>query len=112
MFKRIIVPLDGSKGAEQAIPTAARITRASKGTIVFVHIVLPAVEFGTYTADRTIALKPSAFERRLTGAADYLTEVVDAHEGDLAGIDVVVKVVSGAASPAIFSAVNMEHGDL
>jgi nucleotide-binding universal stress UspA family protein len=112
MFKRIIVPLDGSKGAEQAIPTAARITRASKGSIIFVSVVLPPVEFGTYKEDRTVALKPTAFEKRLTGATDYLTDIVNAHESDLAGIDVVVKVVSGAASPAIFSAVNMEHGDL
>jgi nucleotide-binding universal stress UspA family protein len=112
MFKRIIVPLDGTKSAEQAIPVAARITRASKGTIVFVNVVLPPVEFGTYTEDRTVALKPTAFQKRLTGAADYLTQIVNAHESDLAEIDVVVKVVSGAASPAIFSAVNMEHGDL
>ncbi len=112
MFKRIIVPLDGTKSAEQAIPVAARITRASKGTIVFVNVVLPPVEFGTYTEDRTVALKPTAFQKRLTGASDYLTQIVDAHESDLAEIDVVVKVVSGAASPAIFSAVNMEHGDL
>jgi nucleotide-binding universal stress UspA family protein len=112
MFKRIIVPLDGSKDAEQAIPVAARVARASDGTIVLVHVVLPPVEFGTYTESRTVTLKPTAFAKRLTEAANYLKDIVIAHTSDLAGIDVVMKAVAGAASPTIFSVVKEEHGDL
>ena len=112
MFKRIIVPLDGSQGAERAIPVAARIARVSGGSIVFLNVVLPPVEFGTYREDRTVALKPTAFEKRLEGAADYLTDIVKAHASDLEGIDVTVKAVSGAASPTIFSVTNLEHVDL
>ena len=32
MFERIVVPLDGSTLAEQALPTAARLARASDGS--------------------------------------------------------------------------------
>jgi nucleotide-binding universal stress UspA family protein len=34
MFKRILVPLDGSPRAEHALPVAARLARASGGTVV------------------------------------------------------------------------------
>jgi nucleotide-binding universal stress UspA family protein len=112
MLKRILVPLDESERAERAIPVAARIARASGASIVFVHVVLPAVEFGTYTVDHLVALKPGAFERRLAKANDYLTHVVQAYASHLAGIDVATDIVSGAASPAIFSAACWEQVDL
>lgn len=112
MFKRIIVPLDGSKGAERSIPVAAKIAHASGGSILFINVVLPPVEFGTYREDHTVALKPTAFEKRLEGAADYLADIVKAHASDLEGLDVTVKAVSGAASPTIFSVANLEHVDL
>src|SRR5260370_37357935 len=41
MFKRILVPLDGSELAERAIPVAARIARASGGGPVFFRGLLP-----------------------------------------------------------------------
>jgi nucleotide-binding universal stress UspA family protein len=74
--------------------------------------VLPAVEFGTYTADHLVALKPGAFKRRLAKANDYLTNVVTAYASNLAGIDVATDIVSGAASPAIFSAARWDQVDL
>lgn len=64
MFQRILVPLDGSKYAERAIPVAARLARASGGSLVFVRVVLPPVKFGTHTPQHSIALKPEAFEAR------------------------------------------------
>ena len=39
MFKRILVPLDGSDLAERALPVAALIARASGGSIVLVGVV-------------------------------------------------------------------------
>jgi nucleotide-binding universal stress UspA family protein len=39
MFRRILVPLDGTEGAERAVPVAARIARASGGAIILVRAV-------------------------------------------------------------------------
>jgi Universal stress protein family len=39
MFKRILVPLDGSARAERALPVAVRITRAAGGTLVLAQVV-------------------------------------------------------------------------
>ncbi len=39
MFKRILVPLDGSSRAEQAIPVAARIARALGDSVTLLRVV-------------------------------------------------------------------------
>jgi nucleotide-binding universal stress UspA family protein len=44
MFKTILVPLDGSTRAEQALPIAARIARISVGTIVLLRVVTSPVD--------------------------------------------------------------------
>lgn len=115
MFKRILVPIDGSERAERAIPVAARIARLSGGSIAFIDVVQPPVEFGTYTTevDHLIALKkPGPFERHLAEANNYITEVMATYADDLAGIEVATEAVSGAAPPTIFSAARWEQADL
>ncbi len=39
MFKRILVPLDGSERAEQALPVAARMARGSGGSVILLQVV-------------------------------------------------------------------------
>ncbi|HVB73013.1 MAG TPA: universal stress protein [Ktedonobacteraceae bacterium] len=112
MFGRILVPLDGSKRSEEAIPVAARIARATGGTIVFVEVVLPPVEFGTYTAERTISLKPGAFKRREHAAASYLTGIPETYADELAGINTELDLSVGAASPEIYEEARLEAVDL
>src|SRR5690242_3124984 len=49
MFQRILVPLDGSALAEQALPVAARIARAGGGIITLLHVAnvsTTAVSYG------------------------------------------------------------------
>lgn len=112
MFQRILVPLDGTALSEKAIPTAAWIARASGGTIVFISVVLPLMEFGTYSPERTIPLKPGAFERREAEAKSYLTGIITTHANELAGIPTEIDVTSGAVSAEIQSEARLEHVDL
>lgn len=112
MFQRIVVPLDGSKLAEGAIPVAARIARASEGTIIFVGVVLPAVEFGTYSVERTIPLKPGAFERREEAMTSYLTHLTDTYASELLGIKTETDLAVGAAAPEIDAVAHAEQADL
>ena len=88
MFQRILVPLDGSEGAERAIPVAARIAHASEGTIVFVRVIPPPTRVGTYApvASVRIAVKSEAFEKDLADAANYLADTIAAYAGDLTSI--------------------------
>lgn len=112
MFQRILVPLDGSVLSEKAIAVAAWIARASGGTIVFISVVLPPMEFGTYSPDRTVTLKPSAFERREAEATNYLTGIISTHANELAGITTEIDVTAGAMSAEIYSEARLEHVDL
>jgi len=114
MFKRMLVPLDGSAGAERAIPVAARIARASGGTIVSVRVVPSTNEVGMYAsaANESTTIPPSAFEKDLAGAASYLADTIAAYAGDLTGIATEMDLGAGGASPTIFSTARFEHVDL
>jgi nucleotide-binding universal stress UspA family protein len=39
MFQRILVPLDGSTRAESALPVAARLAKASGGSVILLHVL-------------------------------------------------------------------------
>lgn len=112
MFQRILVPLDGTALSEKAIPAAAWIARASGGTIVFISVVLPVMEFGTYSPNRTIPLKQAAFERREAEAKSYLTGIITTYANDLAGIPTEIEVTAGAVSSGIQAEARLEHIDL
>ncbi len=112
MFQRILVPLDGSKRSERAIPLAAHIVRAGNGTIVFVYVVLPPVEFGTYSAERTVSLKPGAFEAREAEATSYLSGILLTHANELGAIKTEMDVTAGAAAQEIYAAARLEAVDL
>src|SRR5712692_9865833 len=113
MFQRILVPLDG---AERAIPVAARIARASGGSIVFIRVVPPPAEVGTFGTGLhgTIAMKPEveASEKEFADATNYLVTVITTYVDELAGIATETDVASGAASSTIFSTAGYEHVDL
>ena len=112
MFQRILVPLDGSERSERAIPVAARIARAQSGTIIFINVILPPVEFGTYSAERTVELKPGAFHHREEAASNYLKSITSTYANELAGINTETDLSSGAAAPEIYSAALLEKVDL
>src|SRR5713101_2691989 len=116
MFQRILVPLDGSDGAERAIPVAARIARASGGSIVFIRVVPPPAEVGTFGTGvhGTIAMKPEveASEKEFADATNYLVTVITAYVDELAGIATETDVATGAASSTIFSTAGYEYVDL
>ncbi len=46
MFKRMLVPLDGSTRAERALPVAARIARATGGSLVLLQATSFPVDYG------------------------------------------------------------------
>ena len=108
MFKRILVPLDGSPRAERALPIAARIARASGGTVMLLHVVTAANEFGPYQ-------RPSTLPREVVNAdsahaATYLSNT--AHSHTLAGAETKVAVLSGPEALTILATAKEQHIDL
>ncbi len=71
MFQHILVPLDGSQRAERAIPVAARLARASGGSITLLRIIASPFEPGWQAIDSPASMQepldavPRAFSRLL-----------------------------------------------
>lgn len=108
MYKRILVPLDGSQRAERALPVAARIARASQGTVVLLQVVNISMQYGSPLAPTTYS--PEMLDTEETGARDYLT--VMAQSDTLAGVPTEIQVETGSPALAILDAATSRHADL
>ena len=109
MFKRIIVPLDGSNMAEQAIPVAARIARASKGSIIFLRVVTVPLEIGSQVVPLS-GFSSTTLENDINTAMRYLAAI--ARRDELDGISLKMKVLTGSPAQKIQDAVEEEQADL
>lgn len=116
MFQRILVPLDGSTRAEQALPVAARLARAAGGSLLLVRVVHPPVEYSGGLAPVPL-VNAQAIEAEMASATEYLHSV--AASSALHGIDTRVEVLFGfpvqhllvfAEAPGIDLVVLCSHG--
>ncbi|HET8852401.1 MAG TPA: universal stress protein [Ktedonobacteraceae bacterium] len=116
MFQRqkdtkILIPLDGSLRAEQAIPVAARIARASGGSVMLLRVVSIPVEYtphmyGSYST----AVVHNLRDAKLEEAKHYLAAT--AQSEPLVGIRTETEAFSGAAAPTILDVARKQHIDL
>lgn len=116
MASRILVPLDGSLEAEQAIPIAAQLARYRAGTVILVHIsrVERPIE---HDADLTqpLALRPRAEQRmdvyaHARSATSYLAHAA-AHRS-LGSIRTETAVYTGPRLPMILAAARSAEADV
>ncbi|HYU72342.1 MAG TPA: universal stress protein, partial [Ktedonobacteraceae bacterium] len=109
MFKRILVPLDGSARAERALPVAASLARASGGSIVLLRAVTSPIDFAWYAMESPIAMQ-EGIEADIARATDYLASVAGSSE--LAGIEIKTEVLPGAPALSIFPVARAFQADL
>ena len=74
MFKRIVVPLDGSFRAEQAVPMAARIARGTGGSIHLVRVVNPPYDYSIGWAPGAI-ITDQIIDAEMNEAKEYVKKV-------------------------------------
>ncbi len=114
MFKQILVPLDGSLRAESALAVAARIARASDGTIMLLRVVSIPAEYTSYLYDSYMAQTPMYAQEILdaeqANAENYLASV--AKSTRLAGIKTQTKALAGRAAMTILDVARDEHIDI
>src|SRR5215467_10494531 len=119
MFERqrdtkILVPLDGSKRAEQAIPVAARIARYCSGSVVLLQAVSIPSKYGLYLYKSLVSQSPIFFQQVLdletARSQQYLAEV--ARSGDLGDIQTETITSNGEAAPFILDVAREQHIDL
>jgi nucleotide-binding universal stress UspA family protein len=109
MFKRILVPLDGSTRAERALPVAARVARATGGSLLLVQVINPPIDYSG-----GLGLVPmmteQAIEMEMAGATDYLKAV--AASPRLAEIETRTEVSFGLPAQYLIAAAEADESDL
>lgn len=107
MFQRILVPLDGSEYAEAALPMAARIAQAGKGTVVLLHVLSGPREFLPYILP---VMLPSTLTADVDAASAYLAAVSE--RPDLADVTTITEVRSGLVASTILDVAADQQADL
>ncbi len=109
---RILVPLDGSQLAEQALVSAGRIARLSHDatTLILFRVVRFPVIDTYYAGGFSGAGNDQIYQEMLDESRDYLR--VLKQRPNLAGIDLQSEVTEGFAPDAIVAAAERHHSDL
>src|SRR5689334_23295333 len=94
MFQHILVPLDGSSRAEQAIPLAARIARGSGARVILARVITPLPEPASLIAMGMPVVDASMQDEVNCEARTYLLQMKTA--ASLAGLNVTVMLLHGA----------------
>jgi len=102
MLSKVLVPLDGSLLSEEALPAAARLARASGGSLTLMHAVTPS-EYFSVTAAQYVQQ-----ERRRS--AVYLQKL--AEQIGTGGLGVQERILTGEASREIVAEATRSHADL
>lgn len=110
MFKRILVPLDGSDRAEQAIPCAARIARASDGAVILMQVAPIPVDFRAEAKRPSEVYPENIIEEGKSLAFNYLDNV--RRMAELVGVETETRVKHGDVAPSILAAVEPLEVDL
>jgi len=111
MFRRVLVPLDGSRMAERALPVAARIAYATGGTIILVRVVTSPLELQpTLTSSLPSGAIQAILEVGRMEASAYLRQI--AASSDLQAVPTQIEVCIGQAVPMILSVAHSRNVDL
>ena len=109
MFKRILIPLDGSERAECALPVAVRAARAVGGSIILLRVVNTANEHYPSAPSKPALLQSNVMAK---------TRLAESYLGALAksdrflGLFVQTRVLSGLIAPSILSVASAEEADV
>jgi len=108
MFKRILVPLDGSKRAERILPHVEEIARMQRSEVIFLQVVQVPVVSDIYSIDPVPS--EEMLKQNKMAAETYLKGL----QGEFRekGIASVVRVAAGPVVDAIINAAQREKADL
>lgn len=104
MYKKILIPVDGSQQADQAVRQGVALAQKFGSEVVVFHVVppIPAIVDFDYTDD----LKQKLVEQRRDMLADYQRR----HRTE--GVDLKTDVATGAAAELICEKAEKEGFDL
>lgn len=101
MFHRILVPLDGSHRAEQALPVAAQLARMTGGCVILLRVCTTTVDLAWSAMEATLSSLEERVEAERAEATRYLDHV--AASDVLDGIAIVSTVAEGVPAQCILN---------
>ncbi|HUY78846.1 MAG TPA: universal stress protein [Ktedonobacterales bacterium] len=107
MFKRILVPVDGSFRSEAAIPAAARLARRVGGSVVLLRAVSAPLAYAFPLGPASV--DPALLDEELRAVEAYLTHLADLPA--FSGIEKKTVMVTGPAVDAILETATGERCD-
>jgi len=109
MFRHILVPLDGSPRAEQALPVAARIARATGGKITLLRVANQPLTFAPFPAASAWAVE-ATIDADIEADKQYLERVKSLNT--LINIPIETEVMFGHPAASIVTTAESRHFDL
>jgi nucleotide-binding universal stress UspA family protein len=110
MFNTLLVPLDGSVQAEQALPLASRIARHFGSTLLLLRVINPPNDMRMFVPE-LMALSPdNTMEPDFQDATAYLERLVKTSE--LSNIKLSCHVVSGIPASRILDVAQEQQADM
>lgn len=106
MYRSILLPLDGSSFADEALPMAAHLAATHGARLTLVHVIRPAPDVIFKTPDEDLAWKTQV----RAAAADALGEEVMKLKAN--GIDASAEVREGAVLEALLDVAEAQKADL
>jgi nucleotide-binding universal stress UspA family protein len=109
VYENILVPLDGSKRAEQILPHVERLARRFQAKVVFLQVVEP-VYVDTELPETAMELSQGLVQQRADEAATYLAGC----QGEFRekGIEAVIRVERGPVVGTILRVAEREGSDM
>jgi nucleotide-binding universal stress UspA family protein len=109
LFAKIIVPLDGSRWAERAIPHAEHVARSGGSELILVHIYSPAG--ADYIGDAALANQTGHITQARQNAENYVKSLKNRIASQ--NVNVRTQLIEGSNVAALFcDYVNSEGADL
>lgn len=107
MYRKILVPLDGSELAEAALPHAEAIARSEGAEIILLRIpMMPATEF--FAREPSLAMK--IHEEEQAEAVKYINKKMEEIKKDHIKVSVVTQ--DGAVPDTILAVAEETHADM
>ncbi len=110
MFERILVPLDGSPRAEQALPVAACLAHASGGSIHILQVLNLVVPYDSGGLAPISFASEQSVEMEIAQATDYLDTI--AASSVLTGIHTTTEALFGHPAQSILATAKSRGIDL
>ena len=109
MFQRVLVPLDGSERAEQAIPVAVRIARAAHGSVILLRVPTKVTDLYMLSVEALEDMQ-DIMEAKRDEIKRYLAHLASSMALEEVGI--VTEVVDGTPAETILAVARAQEADL